>query len=105
MPTENELTSWYTKFRTATDKWSTGRFDLRVDDDGEDLPASSGGSRPASCVSSSTRASGISRRAEVVKAILRNPRLIRWAVAVDLEPRDVKIVTGDKELAYTFPSD
>ena len=38
MPTENELTSWYTKFRTATDKWSTGRFDLRVDDDGAESP-------------------------------------------------------------------
>ena len=34
---------------------------------------------------------------------MRNPRLIRWAVAVDFEPRNIKIVTGDKELAYTFP--
>ena len=71
MPTENELTSWYTKFRTATDKWSTGRFDLRVDDNGADLRASSGGSRPASCVSSSSReVPGISRRAEVAQGDL-----------------------------------
>ena len=75
MPTENELTSWYTKFRTATDTWSTGRFDLRVDDD---APVS--------------RAfQGFQGRHPTLRTLLAHPRISRQA---EVAPRRVLAIRG-----------
>ena len=104
MPTENELSSWYTKFRTATDKWSTGRFDLRVDDDGTQYPERFGDFKAGVLrFELAPRILGYPGEPKWRKAILRNPRLIKWAVAADFEPRDVKIAITDTEISYTYP--
>jgi len=104
MPTENELTSWYAKFRTATDAWSTGRFDLRVDDDGAQYPERFGDFEPGVLrFELYPRRLGLPGEPQWRKAILRNPRLIKWAVAVDFDPRDVRIVTAGDEISFTYP--
>lgn len=102
MPGPNDVSSWYTKFRTGTGEWAFGRFELRVDDDGAFL-------YPENVQTGllrfdlSPRLLGFPGEPKWRKAILRNPCLIKWAVATDFEPRDVMIVTDDKEIAYTFP--
>lgn len=100
MPTENTFSSWYLKFKIATDQWSTGRFDLRVDDDGA-FNRDKG--QPGTLkMDLSRRVLSYAGEPQWRKAIFRNPRLIRWVVATEFEPRDVKIVTDDREIAYTY---
>jgi len=104
MPTEKELSSWYTKFRTATGEWTTARFDLRVDDDGALYPQRFPGFRAGVLrMNLARRMLGYPGEPQWRKAVFRNPRLIRWAVAVDFEPRDVRIVTSDAEVSYAYP--
>ena len=33
-PGERDVTSWYLKFKTTVGRWTPGRYDLRLDDDG-----------------------------------------------------------------------
>ena len=104
MPTENELTSWYTKFRTATGQVVHGPLRPACGRRWRRSPSIFRGFKAGILrFELYSRIRGYPGEPKWRKAILRNPRLIRWAVAVDFEPRDVKIVTGDKELAYTFP--
>ena len=102
MPGEKDVSSWYTKFRTGTDEWGFGRFELRVDDDGAFLQPENVRAGLL-CFELYPRVLGIPGEPKWRKAILRNPRLIKWAVAADFEPRDVKIAITDTEISYTFP--
>ena len=34
LPTDKDVSRWYLKFRAPAGRWSSGRYDLRVDDDG-----------------------------------------------------------------------
>lgn len=96
------ITSWYLKFPIATDQWSTGRYDLRVDDDGAAYPERFRGQPGILRLELSRRVLGYAGEPQWRKVILRHPRLIKWVVATGFEPRDVKIVTDDKEVAYTY---
>ena len=103
MPTEKELCSWYLKFRTLLNLWTTGRFDLRVDDDGGLYPERFPGFRAGVLrLELNRRMLGYPGEPQWRKAVFRNPRLIRWVVAADFEPRDVKITANDAEVSYTF---
>lgn len=103
MPTENEMSSWYSKFRSVTGVWAAGRFDLRVDDDGSQYPERFGGSRPGVLrLTLSRRILGFPGEPQWRKALLRNPRLIKWVVATDFEPRDVQFVSDSAEVSYTY---
>jgi hypothetical protein len=99
---EKSISSWYLKFKTATDLWSTGRYDLRVDDDGAAYPERFKGQPGILRLELSRRVKGYAGEPQWRKAIFRNPRLIKWVVATGFEPRDVKIVADDKEIAYTY---
>jgi len=104
MPTEKELSSWYTKFKTETGQWTTARFNLRVDDDGAMYPDRFPGFQAGVLrMRLGRRMLGYPGEPRWRKAVLRKPRLIRWVVAADFEPRDVKIAAGDAELSYTYP--
>lgn len=100
MPTETEFASWYLKFKIATGQWSTGRFDLRVDDDGayKRDKGQSGTLR----LDLSRRVLGVPGEPQWRKVRFRNPRFIKWVVATEFEPRDVKIITDDKVVSYTY---
>jgi hypothetical protein len=100
MPTEREFASWYLKFRIATGQWSTGRYDLRVDDDG----AYKRDKGETGTLRMDLNRSVLSFAGEPQwrKATFRNPRLIKWVVATEFEPRDVKIVADDKVVVYAY---
>lgn len=103
MPDERSAASWYLKFRTATDQWSTGRYDLRVDDDGAAYPDRFKGKPGTLRLELGRRVLGYAGEPQWRKAILRNPRLIRWAVAAGFEPRDVTIKGDGAAITYTYP--
>ena len=102
MPDEKSASSWYLKFRTATDQWSTGRYDLRVDDDGAAYPDRFKGRPGTLRLELGRRVLGYAGEPQWRKAILRNPRLIRWAVAASFEPRDVRIAADEAGIVYTY---
>jgi hypothetical protein len=78
---EKSISSWYLKFKTATDLWSTGRYDLRVDDDGAAYPDRFKGQPGILRLELNRRVKGYAGEPQWRKAIFRNPRLIRWVVA------------------------
>lgn len=96
------ITSWYLKFKTATDQWATGRYDLRVDDDGAAYPERFKGQPGILRLDLGRRVLGYAGEPQWRKAVLRNPRLIKWAVAVEFDPRDVKIGANDAGISYTY---
>ncbi len=103
LPAEGEISSWFSKFRSVTDEWSSGRFDLRIDDDGAQYPARFGDYRPGVMrLSLTRRALGFPGEPQWRKAIMRNPRLVRRVVSADFEPRDLQFVSNAAELSYTY---
>ncbi|MBM4030810.1 MAG: hypothetical protein FJ291_03395 [Planctomycetes bacterium] len=103
MPTEKELSSWYSKFRSVTGVWAAGRFDLRVDDDGSQYPERFGDFRPGILrLALSRRILGFPGEPQWRKAIIRNPRLVKRVVSAEFEPRDVQFVSDAAEVAYTY---
>jgi len=103
MPKEGELSSWYSKFRMVTGEWSLGRFDLRVDDDGVQKGRGFGDVKQGLLrLMLARRSLGFPGEPQWRKAIIRNPRLVRWAVSADFEPRDLDFISDDAIMSYTY---
>jgi len=102
-PEPTEVGSWYLKFRALEGEWSSGRYDLRVDDDGGHHAGRQGTFRQDVLrMTLGRRNLGFPGEPPWRKAIFRNPRLVRRVVTADFEPRDVQMTDDDAEVAYTY---
>ncbi|MCF7854928.1 MAG: heparinase II/III family protein [Candidatus Pacebacteria bacterium] len=103
LPSDDEVSSWYSKFDIEIGEWNEGRYDLRVDDDGiyfsgrfpED---------PAGLLTLrlSRRVLGVPGEPAWRKARLRNPRFVRYPVAVEFRLDECQMETGGAEVSYTY---
>ena len=104
-PREREVSSWYLKFKTPVGVWTSGRYDLHLDDDGIFMDAARG-KAPAGTLmlSLGRRIVGSPGEPTWRKARLRNMRLVRRLVTVDFDPAAVEIIddAGQVGCAYTL---
>jgi len=99
-PTENAVSSWYLKFRAPAGEWASGRYELRVDDDGvfrrETLPPNTLRLRLY------RRILGFPGEPKWRKALIRQPRLVRLRVAASFDLLETEIVEDAGEVAYVY---
>jgi hypothetical protein len=95
--------SWYSKFKSRVDEWTEGRFDLRLDDDGIFLGGELLKSPPGRfTLTLSRQLLGLPGEPTWRKARIRNPRFIRYPVAVTFSLADCEMETEGAEVAYTY---
>ena len=95
---------WYLKFRTPTGRWSSGRFDLALDDDGLyrgqlDNPDDAGKLH----IQLYPRKMGYPGEPVWRKASIRNVRFVKRMVSASFEVLNAEIIDTDEELAYIYP--
>ncbi len=102
-PSKETLSSWYLKFKTPVGQWTSGRFDLRVDDDGVFIP------HGTKRLSSNTFEMTLSRRVlgstgepTWRKALIRNPRLVRNLVTANFDLLATELIESREEVASIY---
>ncbi len=107
MPGDEDVSSWYSKFRTQVGEWTEGRFDLRVDDDGvylfsfyPDLQQIPNGRLTLTL---SRQELGLPGEPSWRKARIRNPRLVRYPVYASFNLVECEMETEGPEVVYTYP--
>ena len=99
-PTEKEVSRWYLKFRALEGRWASGRYDLRMDDDGFT-------SRPKAAPNTLTmrlyrRMVGFPGEPKWRKALIRRPRFVRRVISVDFDLLETQIVADAGEVACVY---
>lgn len=102
-PEKDLKTSWYLKFKAPTDKWSSGRFDLHLDDDGifsgkvtdpEDVGKLK--------MQLYRRILGYPGEPVWRKALFRNVKLVKRLVSAEFRILETEIVQDAGEVAYIY---
>jgi hypothetical protein len=99
-PTEKEASSWYLKFKAVAGQWASGRYDLRVDDDG----FTSRWTGPANALELKLyrRIVGFPGEPKWRKAQIRRPRFVRRIVSVDFDLLDTELTQDAGEVACVY---
>ena len=102
-PGERDVTSWYLKFKTTVGRWTPGRYDLRLDDDGIFLS----GARtedPAGTLVLTLGRRVLGTPGEVTwrTARIRNARLVRRLVTVDFDMASARIIDDAGEIGCIY---
>jgi hypothetical protein len=103
-PEDKLKSSWYLKFKAPAEEWSSGRFDLQLDDDGlysgevKD-PAEAGKLK----ISLYRRILGYPGEPVWRKALFRNVRLVKRLVSAEFQLLETEIVQDAGEVSYTYP--
>ena len=101
-PEKKDLSSWYLKLKTVEGKWSEGRYDLRVDDDGifgGNLSESAG--RPMK-LTLDRRIIGFPGEPKWRKAQLRMPRFVKYMLTATFDSLETAIQEGTEEISYVY---
>lgn len=100
LPSDAEASRWYLKFRTAEGQWASGRYDLRVDDDGFT-------GRPKAAPDTLElrlyrRIVGFPGEPKWRKALIRNPRFVRRSVSVDFDLLEAELLHDAGEVGAAY---
>lgn len=101
-PAKDKKSSWYLKFKTTTGKFSEGRYDLNVDDDGVFLKRNQKLPDNTLVLSLARRILGIPGEVIWRKAVIRNPRFVRYPVKVKFNLGDCQIDEGIDKISYIY---
>ncbi len=102
-PSKDTLSSWYLKFKTPVGQWTSGRFELRVDDDGVFVPHGTKPLPPNTFeMTLSRRVVGSAGEPTWRKALIRNPRLVRRMVTADFDLLSTELVESRQEVSYLY---
>lgn len=107
LPSPDELSSWYLKFKAQTGQWSSGRFDLHLDDDGTYLSRAYARAKkkfiPGTLqIRLYRRILGFPGEPRWRKAQLRNIRLVKRLVSIDFKFIETEQVWDTSEIAYIY---
>jgi len=101
-PTKDAQSSWYLKFKTNTGQFSEGRYDLNVDDDGIYLKRSKTLPDNTLVFSLARRILGTPGEVTWRKAVIQNPRFVRYPVKVEFDLTDCVISDEGDEISYSY---
>ena len=102
-PEKDQKSGWYLKFRAPAGAWSSGRFDLHLDDDGVYVGPPGPDERPKMMgIRLYRRVLGFIGEPKWRKARIRNVRLVRHIVSADFKLMDTRIVENGAEIAYLY---
>jgi len=100
LPTDGEVSRWYLKFKAVAGQWASGRYDLRVDDDGfTGRPKAAPGTLEMRLY---RRIVGFPGEPKWRKAQLRRPRFVRRIVSVDLDLLETELTQDAGEVAAVY---
>ncbi len=103
-PVSRQSSGWYLKFRAPTGVWSSGRFDLHLDDDGVFRRLSPDASKDGQFhIRLYRRLLGYPGEPLWRKAHIRNFRLVKRLVSVDFDILGAEINEDKGEISYTYP--
>ncbi|HUT35356.1 MAG TPA: hypothetical protein VNE39_17850 [Planctomycetota bacterium] len=100
LPTKDEVSRWYLKFRAVEGQWASGRYDLRVDDDGfTGRPKAAPGTLELRLY---RRIVGFPGEPKWRKAQIRRPRFVRRVVSVDFDLLETELTQDAGEVAAVY---
>ncbi|MBM4036981.1 MAG: hypothetical protein FJ290_00580 [Planctomycetes bacterium] len=100
LPTADEGSRWYLKFKALAGQWASGRYDLRVDDDGfTGRPKAAPGTLELRLY---RRIVGFPGEPKWRKAQIRRPRFVRRVVSVDFDLLETELVADAGEVAAVY---
>ncbi len=100
LPAADEASRWYLKFRTVAGQWASGRYDLRVDDDGfTGRPKAAPGTLELRLY---RRIVGFPGEPKWRKALIRNPRFVRRVVSVEFDLLETELTQDAGEVAAVY---
>jgi len=103
-PEPRQSSGWYLKFKAPTGLWSSGRFDLHLDDDGVFRRLNPDTTKDGQFhIRLYRRLLGYPGEPLWRKANIRNFRLVRRLVSVDFDILSAEINEGTGEISYTYP--
>ena len=101
-PEKKDLSSWYLKLKTVEGKWSEGRYDLRVDDDGIFGGNSSESAGRLMKLTLDRRIIGFPGEPKWRKAQLRMPRFVKYMLTATFDSLETAIQEGAEEISYVY---
>jgi len=102
-PTREDILSWYLKFKTMLGQWSSGRFDLRLDDDGLYCGKAPKGEKAGTLrISLYRRILGLPGEPIWRKARFRNVRLVKRLISADFDLGETEVAEDPGEVSTTY---
>ncbi|MFW6107273.1 MAG: hypothetical protein ACOC8A_01135 [bacterium] len=101
LPEAGEVSRWYLKFKALTGEWASGRYDLRLDDDGY-----LGRGQVADGVLElrlSRRVVGFPGEPAWRRALIRRPRFVRRLVDARFDLLEAEVHDEGGDLEYVYP--
>ncbi|MBM4030686.1 MAG: hypothetical protein FJ291_02750 [Planctomycetes bacterium] len=99
-PTEKDVSSWYLKFKAVGGQWASGRYDLRVDDDG--FTTRWKGAPNVLELRLYRRIVGFPGEPKWRKALIRRPRFVRRIVSADFDLLETELTQDAGEVTATY---
>ncbi len=99
-PAETETSSWYLKFKAVAGQWASGRYDLRVDDDG--FTTRWKGAPNTLELRLYRRIVGFPGEPKWRKAQIRRPRFVRRIVSADFDLLETELTQDAGEVAAVY---
>jgi len=102
-PGKDERSSWYLKFPAPAEQWSSGRFDLHLDDDGLYLGKLRENEKPGTMkIHLYRRPLGFPGEPSWRKAAIRNLRFVKRLISVDFELRETELIENAGEVGAQY---
>ena len=100
LPTDKEVSRWYLKFRALEGRWSSGRYDLRLDDDG--FTGRPKAARDTLEMRLYRRIVGFPGEPKWRKARIRRPRFVRRIISVEFDVVETQLLDDAGEVGCVY---